>query len=74
VPGHLHRNALGNSGAHQVSHRRSSKIMRNPDGAARLRACLPPRLPRKLDTTHAHALRQRRAWCAHGLYASRSAG
>jgi hypothetical protein len=24
VPGHLHRDALGNSGAHQVSHGRSS--------------------------------------------------
>ena len=49
VPGHLHRNALGYSGAHQVSHRRSSKVMRNPAGAARLRACLSPCLRESHD-------------------------
>jgi hypothetical protein len=42
VTGHLHRDAFGDSSAHEISHRGSSKIMWNAAGAARLLARLPP--------------------------------
>jgi hypothetical protein len=49
VPGHLHRDTLGNPSAYQVSHRCSSKVMRNAARAPGLLARLPPCLRESHD-------------------------
>src|SRR5438477_36480 len=49
VPGHLHRDALGNSGAHKIADGCSSQVMWYAAGAAGSLACLSPRLRESHD-------------------------
>jgi hypothetical protein len=49
VSSHLHRDAFGNSGAHQVADGCSPKVMRNAAGTARFLARLFPRLRESND-------------------------
>jgi hypothetical protein len=54
VPGHLHGDALGNAGAHQVTYCGSSQIVRNATRTARLRTRRPERLDEGRDPLALH--------------------
>src|SRR5215472_6493313 len=56
VPGHLHRHAFRNAGAHEIPHGSSSEVMRYATGTARLLARLPPRLRETHDRLALHLL------------------
>ncbi len=54
VPGHLHGDALGDAGTHQVAHGGSPQVVGNPTRTTRLRARRSERLEERRDPLPLH--------------------